>query len=130
MPDLSSAPLALQRLAEWLADRGTPLRVLSFDSPDNQLLQGQTRHGIVQVLADRGRWFVELAPPGASEYFDTAVWNACLTQTDVSLELTPLDAQAAWLEDFLAGRLHGDYTIELLVEARRRRAYGRMGLKP
>jgi hypothetical protein len=129
MPDLSSAPQPLQRLAEWLADSRAPLRVQSFDSPSNQLLQAQTPRGTVQVLADRGQWFVELAPPDASEYFDTAVWNSCLSGTEVSLELVPLDAQAAWLEEYLAGDEEGEYTIECLREARRRRAYGRMGLK-
>lgn len=80
--------------------------------------------------ADRGQWFVEFAPPGVNEFFDTAVWIACLSRTEVSLELMPLEAQAAWLEEFLAGGVQGEYTIECLLEARRRRAYGRMGLTP
>lgn len=130
MPDLSSAPQALETLAERLADGGTPLRVHSFDSPINQQLRAQTPHGTVQVLADRGQWFVELAPPGSSEFFETAVWTACLTRTEVSLELMPLDAQAAWLEELLANGVGSEYTIECLLEARRRRAYGRMGLRP
>lgn len=130
MPDLSSAPQALQALAERLADGGTPLRVHSFDSPTNQQLRAQTPHGTVQVLADRGQWFVELAPPGASEFFDTAVWSACLTRTEVSLDLVPPDAQALWLTEFLAADVRSEYAIECLLEARRRRAYGRMGLRP
>jgi len=81
-------------------------------------------------VADRGQWFVELAPPGASEFFDTAVWGACLTRTEVSVDLMPLDAQAAWLEEFLSGGVQGDYTLDCLLEARRRRAYGRVGLTP
>ena len=130
MPDLSLAPQALQRLAERLADGGSPLQVHSFDSPSNQQLRAQAPRGTVQVLADRGQWFVELAPPGASEFFDTAVWGACLTRTEVSVDPMPLDAQAAWLEEFLSGGVQGDYTLDCLLEARRRRAYGRMGLTP
>jgi len=128
MLDLSAAPRPIQKLAGWLADRGAPLRVQSFDSPSNQLLQSQTPRGTVQVLADRGQWFVELAPPGASEYFDTAVWESCLSGTEISLELAALDEQAAWFEEFLAGDEQREHTIECLREARRRRAYGRMGI--
>ncbi len=130
MPDLSSAPQSLQMLAGRLAGSGNPLRVHSFDSPTNQQLRAQTPHGTVQVLADRGQWFVELAPPGSSEFFDTAVWTACLTRTAVSLDLIPLDAQALWLAEFLAADVRSEYTIECLLEARRSRAYGRMGLRP
>lgn len=130
MPDLSSAPQALVALAEWLADGGTPLRVHAFDSPTNQQLRAQTPHGTVQVLADRGQWFVELAPPGSSEFFDTAVWTACLTRTEVSLDVISLDAQMLWFAEFLAADARSEHAIECLVEARRRRAYRRMRLRP
>jgi hypothetical protein len=128
MPDLSSAPLAIQRLARWLDDEGAQLSVHSFDSPANQLLKAKMARGQVQVLVDRGQWFVELAPPGVDDYFDMAVWTSCLAGTDVTLELEPLDVQAAWLTKFLAGEISGECTISCLREARRRRAYGRMGL--
>lgn len=39
----------------------------------------------------------------------------------------PLDAQVAWLEEFLAVGVRKEYTIECLLESRRRRAYGRLG---
>ena len=129
MPELPSVPPALQALTEQLDSGGTPLRVHSFDSPDDQQLRATTPHGTVQVLVDRGQWFVELAPPGSSEFFDTAVWIACLTRTDVSLDLGSLDAQTMWLVEFLAAEVHNRYTIECLREARRKRAYGRMGLQ-
>jgi hypothetical protein len=130
MAALSSAPQSLQALAEQLAINGTPLGVHAFDSPGNQQLRAQTLHGIVQATADRGEWFVELAPPGSSEFFDAAGWRACLTRTDVSLELIPLDAQTAWLADLLVADVPTGDTIECLREARRTRAYGRMGLRP
>lgn len=82
MPDLSLAPQVVQRLAGRLTEGGTPLRVHSHGSPTNQQLRAETPHGTVQVLADRGQWFVELAPPGPDEFFDTAVWTACLTRTE------------------------------------------------
>jgi hypothetical protein len=129
MADLSAAPQAVLDLAEWLSERGTPLRARSFDSASNQLLQAHVPQGTVQVLADRGQWFVELAPAGAEEFFDTAAWTSCLTGAEVSLELEPLDVQVGWLEGYLAGEGHGKVTIECLREARRRRAYGRMGLQ-
>lgn len=128
MLDLSAAPRPIQKLAEWLEDSGSPLCVQTFDSPSTQLLQAHTPRGSVQVLADRGQWFVELAPTGASEYFDTAVWASCLSGTDVSLDLAPLDEQALWFEEYLAVDEEREYTIERLREARHRRAYGRMGL--
>lgn len=130
MFDMSLAPQGLQKFAEGLAEEETPLRVEAFDSPSNQLLQAQTARGTVQVLADRGQWFVELAPPGVAEFFSTAVWIACLSRTEVSLEIVPLDAQIAWLEVFLAGDDQREYTIECLLDAQRRRAHGRMGLTP
>lgn len=80
------------------------------------------------MLADCGRWFVELAPPGSCEFFDAAVWTSCLNRTEVSLELMPVDTQAAWLAELLVDGVRGECTIECLLEARRRRAYGRMGL--
>jgi hypothetical protein len=127
---MSLAPQVLQKFAESLAERETPLRVQAFESPSNQLLQARTARGTVQVLADRGQWFVELAPPGAAEFFSTTVWLACLSRTEVSLELMPFDAQTAWLEEYLTGGDQREYTIECLLETRRRRAYGRMGLAP
>ena len=130
MPDLSSAPQSLQTLAEQLTRRGTPLRVHSFDSPTNQQLRAQTPHGTVQVLADRGQWFVELAPPGSTEFFDAAAWSACLTGAEVSLDLVPLDEQVMWFVDFLAAAIPDESIVECLLEARRRRAFGRMGLRP
>ena len=130
MSDLALAPQVLQKFAESLAERETPLRVEAFDSPSNQLLQAQTARGTVQVLADRGQWFVELAPPGVAEFFSTTVWIACLSRTEVSLELMPLDAQTAWIEEYLTGGDQREYTIECLLETRHRRACGRMGLAP
>lgn len=130
MSNLSSAPQALQVLAEQLARGGTPLRVHAFNSPTNQQLRAHTSHGTVQVLADRGQWFVELAPPGSSEFFDTAAWAACLARSEVSLELIPLDERVTWLAAFLAAATPEKPTVECLLQARRRRAYGRMGLRP
>lgn len=129
MPDLSSAPPSLQTLAARLAREGTPLRVHSFDSPTNQQLRAHTTHGTVQVLADRSQWFVELAPAGAEEFFDTAAWTSCLAGVEVSLELEPLEVQVCWLEQYLAGEPDVEVTVECLRDARRRRAYGRMGLE-
>ncbi|MCV2393905.1 hypothetical protein OEB99_06260 [Actinotalea sp. M2MS4P-6] len=128
MPDLSLAPPAVLRLAQTLAERGAPLTIRAFDSPTNQLLGATLDVGSVRVLADGGQWFVDLAPPGLDEYFDTAVWTACLNGTDVSLDLESLDSQVGWLEEHLSSGFAGDGRIECLRDARRRRAYGRMGL--
>jgi hypothetical protein len=128
MPDLSSAPTAVQRFAGWLAEHGAHVSVQSFASPTNQLLRAPTARGTVQIVADRGQWFVELAPPEAGEYFDTAVWTACLSGSDVSLELQSLDAQVEWLIAFLGADASSRCSIECLREARQRRAYRRMGL--
>lgn len=129
MPDLSAAPRAVHDLAGWLSERGNPLEQRSFDSASNQLLQAHASWGTVQVLADRGQWFVELAPPGAEEFFDTAAWTSCFAGAEVSLELEPLEVQVGWLEEYLAGEPHVEVTVECLRDARRRRAYGRMGLE-
>jgi hypothetical protein len=128
MPDLSSAPRAVLDLAEWLSERGISLQARSFHSASNQLLQAHAPQGTVQVLADRGQWFIELAPPGTEEFFGTAAWSSCLAGAEVSLELEPLSAQVAWIKEYLAGDAHGGINIECLRQARRRRAYGRMGL--
>lgn len=128
MSDLSMAPMSVQNLAEWLADRGNPLVPQTFDSPTNQLLQARAQHG-VQVLADRGQWFVELAPPGVDEFFDTAVWSSCITGATVSLELTPLAEQIAWIEEFLSDDSRRDYSVDCLRETRRKRAFERMGIQ-
>jgi hypothetical protein len=129
MLDLSDAPQAVRNFADWLSDRGTSLSLQAFDSPNNQLLRAPSPRGTVQLLADRGQWFVELAPPGADEFFDTAVWSSCLAGGEVSLELTPLDTQVEWLQEFLAGELREGPTIDCLREAQRKRAYGRLGLE-
>jgi hypothetical protein len=129
LPDLSSAPAAVQKLAGWLAGRGAQLSVQSFDSPNDQLLNAKTVRGEVQILADRGQWFVELAPPNTSDFFNTAVWTSCLTGMDVNFELEPLDSQVTWMEEFLAGDVSREYSLECLRETRHRRAYGRMGLQ-
>lgn len=130
MIDLSLAPSPIQELARWLAGRGCPLLPQAFDSPNNQVLWATSPRGVVRVLADRGQWFVELAPPGVDEYFDSAVWSSCLTGAEVSLELTSLAEQVAWLEDFLHDGPTSEYSIECLREVRRTRAFRRMGLRP
>lgn len=58
------------------------------------------------------------------------VWTSCLTRTEVSLDLVPLDAQALWFAESLAADVRCEYAIECLLESRRMRAYGRMGLRP
>lgn len=130
MSDISAAPQAIQELGRWLADGGTVLAVDSFESPTSQRLRAHTARGTLQVVADRGQWFVELAPLGSSEFFDTAVWAACLAGVEVSVDVIPIDAQVAWLERFLKEGDLRSCTIECLLEARRRRAYRRMGLLP
>lgn len=129
MSDLSTAPPAVLDLAHWLSERGAPLELRSFDSVSNQLLLAHAPRGTVQVLVDRGQWFVELAPPGAEEFFDMAAWTSCLKGEEVSLELEPISVQVGWLKQYLAGESDGEFTVECLREARRRRAYGRMGLR-
>ena len=66
--------------ARLLASRGTPLQARFFDSPSNQVLDAQKEVGSLRVLGDRGRWFVELAPLGVGEYFDTAAWTAASSE--------------------------------------------------
>lgn len=129
MPDLSAAPQSVQKLSEWLAGRGTALHECSFDSASNQTLQAHTPRGTVQVLADRGQWFVELAPPRTIEFFDMATWISCLTGTEVSLALESLDVQVGWIEEYLVADAHDDVSVECLRQARRQRAHGRMGIK-
>lgn len=122
MPDLSAAPHAVLNLSEWLSERGVALQERSFDSASNQMLQAYASRGTVQVLADRGQWFVGLAPPGVEEFFDTAVWVSCLTGAEVSLELESLDVQVGWLEEYLAADAPRDVSVECLRQARRRPA--------
>lgn len=129
MPDLSSAPQAISELARILSARGNPLRTQSYGSPGDQVLRAETPAGTVQVLADRGQWFVDLAPPGVDDYFDTEVWAACLSGAPVSLELVSLDSQVAWLKEFLDEDVRTGYSIESLRKARQRRAYGRLGFQ-
>ena len=101
MPNLSVALQSVEDLSRWLAEGGVTLQEYSFDSPSNQVLHAHLSRGTVQVLADRGQWFVVLAPPGADEFFDSSTWHSCLTGTDVSLTLQPLAAQVEWLIDYL-----------------------------
>lgn len=129
MSDLSMAPIPVRNLAEWLADRGSPLVPQSLESPINQLLKARAQYG-VRVLADRGQWFVDLAPPGVDEFFNSAVWSSCLTGATVSLELVPLAEQVAWIEEFLSDDSRRDYSVDCLRETRRKRAFGRMGIQP
>lgn len=130
MPDLSAAPRALRDLAAWLSGRGNPLERRSYDSASSQLLQARTPRGTVQVLADRGQWFVELAPLGAEEFFDTAAWRSCVSGVEVSLEVEPLESQVGWLKEYLVGRSNVEVSLRCLRDARSRRALGRMGLEP
>ncbi len=128
MPDLSSAPPVIRHFAERLAERGTPLQTVSFESSRNQLLRTALTSVTVQILADRGQWFVELAPAGVEDWFDTAAWRCCLEGGPVSVNLDPLDTQVAWIEDYLARSAKLHVSLDCLREARRERAYQRMGL--
>jgi hypothetical protein len=130
--NLSSAPTSVVRLAQLLDDAGCPLHSTSYGSVRNQLLEvNVAAKGFrVRVAADRSQWFVELAPGHSEDYFDTAVWRACLAGTDVSLDLEPLESQVEWIIEKLADR--GELTANLgcLRAARHERACRRLGLTP
>ena len=126
--DLTSCPVAIARLAAILADQGIALRAVAFESRHNQMMEAHTPVGSMRVVVDRGQWFVELASPGHAEYFDTAVWEACLRGGPVSLELIPLDEQVSWFEAALRSEDTRRCSLECLLGARQRRAYGRMGI--
>ncbi|NYF11413.1 hypothetical protein HDC94_002569 [Leifsonia sp. AK011] len=130
MPDLSLAPPSVRALAEFLTSRRASLSVVRFDSPVNQELRSETPRGTVQVLVDRGQWFVELAPSGSNEFFNVAVWIACLEGGDEDAILLPLDAQTTWIANYLASSEPRKFSIECLLNVRRARAYRRMGLRP
>ncbi len=130
MVDLTGAPSGIQALACELSEAGTPFEVHRFASPADQQWRALVAAGTLQVTADRGQWFIELAPPGGSDYFDAAVWDACLTGTDVSLELWSVSAQVTWMAAFLRSGTRAVPQYERLHDARDRRAYGRLGLTP
>lgn len=129
MPDLSLAPQAISELARILSARGNPLRTETYSSPGDQVLRARTPAGTVQVIADRAQWFVDLAPPGVDDYFDTEVWSACLSGAPVSLQLVSLDSQVAWIMKFLDEDVRTRYSIESLRQERQRRAHGRLGFQ-
>ncbi len=130
MDELSSAPPSIRALAEWLAERGTPLVLHSFHSHNNQLLKAESPQGTFEVLADRGQWFVRLAPAHSDEYFDSAVWEACLSGKEVSLEVDPLEVQVAFLQDLLTTGATDTCSTECLTEARITRVYRSLGWDP
>ena len=129
MMDLTKAPLAIQELADWLAHRGQNLTAQSFDSPKNQLLISHPAKGSIQVLADRGQWFVELSPPGSGEFFDTSVWRSCFQSADVDVDPGPLADQVAWIVGYILGDIDGQCTLDCLLSTRKRRADARIGFK-
>ena len=128
MPGLGEAPEAIQALAVWLEQRGTPLVVKRFDSPNFQVLEAETSRGTIELLVDRGGWFLTVAPPNSREFFDSAVWVACLTSTPVSAEIAPLSDQVSWLRGFVEESAPVEYSLACLQEARHKRAYRGMGL--
>ena len=121
MADLSSAPKVLRDFAERLSKGGAVLKTIRFLSPLNQVLQVETTIGVVQLLADRGQWFVDLAPPDqtSNDFFDAMTWRACLAREEAGTNADPLEEQVAWLEAYLRGEVSGTYTVQGLGETRR-----------
>jgi hypothetical protein len=128
MVNLSSAPPAVRALVERMTVGGALMGQENFDSPVNQRFQLATPRGALRVVADRGQWFVELAPEGSEEFFDSAVWVSCLTGSVVSVELPPLESQVAWFIEFLGDENGKSVALKCLLRARRRRALARMGI--
>lgn len=87
----------------------------------------------VRLVADRGQWFLELAPPGADERFDADVWRSCLDDAEIADEPSPLDAQARFVAGNLdrilaAAQARGDELTACLRRKRSIRARRRLGL--
>lgn len=128
MADFSMAPQPLREFIARMVRGGADVHAVAIDSPINQLVQLPAEFGTVEILADRGQWFVRLAPSGSTQFFDVPAWIACVTESEVSLEQMALEDQLAWLDEFLANGTKHEFTIECLLQARRKRAFGRLGI--
>lgn len=128
MADFGVAPQPLREFIARIIRGGAVIQAVAIDSPINQLVRLPAEFGTVEILADRGQWFVRLAPRGSTQFFDVLTWIACVTESEVSLEQMPLEDQLAWLDEFLDGDTKHEFTIECLLRARRRRAFGRLGM--
>ena len=121
-------PAPIAKLDRFLASIGGQLQLIHFSSPMNQVLVATSSAGSVRVVADRGQWFVELAAPAMDEYFDSAVWTACVREVPVRLDIATLDEQVETLEAFLADGSTRTISISELEEARDQRSSGRQAL--
>lgn len=96
----------------------------------------ELRQGLCGVLisADRSQWSIELGGSTLEDWFDAAVWEACLDDKPVDMEPTELARQASfalrrWRDVDRALGSAGSIR-ECLVRTRSLRARTRLGLAP
>jgi hypothetical protein len=87
----------------------------------------------VRLVADRGQWFIELAPGDCDDWFDPDVWKSCVDGARIPDESSALSAQAEFvvrnLDQLLRAAAGGQRDLlSCLRDNRAGRARRRLGL--
>lgn len=121
-------PVEIQGFLSWAETKGMRLTSERSDSA-NCLLHFADDQGLaLQVLCDRGQWFVAVGRTVWNDWFDVDVWSSCLDQTPIGFDATDLsdqlrDLKAHWNEIAQAK----DALRGCLEKNRKHRAYTRLG---
>ena len=126
-------PEDLPVLAHWLTSQGFTLTEHHVSSAfGDRLLLFEREPCRVRLVRDRGQWFLEIAGPTTSDWFDADIWRSCLEGRDPPLDPTAPSAQAAYLRTSLShidDAIRGNSVIaDCLRQRGRWRARARLGL--
>ena len=127
-------------LPEALADMVARLQEGGFSITDEAAAEGFGDRVIVlrkdplaaRLVADRGQWFIDLAPSGCDDWFDPDVWRSCLDGTPIPDKPSTPAAHAEFvvreLDRLLAAADRQRELLACLRDNRAARARRRLGL--
>lgn len=122
------APVEVVMFVEELVGRGFREHTVSTRGPLNQVVEFVEADATVQVLVDRGQWFVALAVGQMSNVYDFEAWESCLKGTDVSADVHTFADAANWILAALGNPRLGAVSEDCLLRARGERVARRLGL--
>lgn len=121
------APVEVVMFVEKLGERGFREHTVSARGPLNQVVEFVDSGATVQVLADRGQWFVALAFGQMRDVYDLEAWESCLSGEDVSPDVHTFAESASGILTVLGDPRLADVSEECLVRARGDRVARRLG---
>lgn len=127
--DTKYAPDSILRLIGWLNVWPTTERTINCSSSLNQIVRfTHEDETFVDIIVDRGQWFIEIGFSPWDQGFHVVIWEACLSGSEAPMEVIPLEAQIDRVIAVARSASGASVTLECMEEQRRLRTEKRSKL--